>query len=202
LGREVAISILSRLRAPIFKAGGFPAIDETSFRLQVDGLVEAPLSFTLDQIKSLPRSDVNARLTSVSGWSVRAVWQGVTWTDFLTQVQPKPEANHAAFISLGGGYETTLALQDLDHPRVLLCYAVAGEPLEPEYGGPLRMIVPHRYGYKSAKWLGRIEFTPGMRGGYWEDRGYTRDGLIEPGQTLDVNTGRRRPIKGGEVLDF
>jgi len=145
---------------------------------------------------------VNARLTSVSGWSVRAVWQGVVWKDFLAQVQLKPEANHAAFISLGGGYETSLALKDLDHPRVLLCYAVEGEPLEPEYGGPLRMIVPHRYGYKSAKWLGRIEFIPGRRGGYWEDRGYTRDGLIEPGQTLDVNTGQRRPVAGGEVLDF
>jgi DMSO/TMAO reductase YedYZ molybdopterin-dependent catalytic subunit len=65
------------------------------------------------------------------------------------------------------------------------------------------MVIPHLYGYKSAKWLGTIEFCDSMRGGYWEDRGYSRSGIIEQGHTLDMNTGGQSVyISGGEVLDF
>jgi DMSO/TMAO reductase YedYZ molybdopterin-dependent catalytic subunit len=196
------VSILSRLKVPSFTAGGVPDIDEALFRLQVEGLVQEPLAFSLEEIKGLPMSTVDARLTSVSGWSVRAHWQGVRWRDFLDALALLPEANHATFISLGEGYGTTVSLEALDHPRVLLVYSVDEEPLEVEYGGPLRMVIPHLYGYKSAKWLGKIEFTDSMQGGYWEDRGYSRSGIIAPGTTLDINTRVRRPIKGGEVIDF
>jgi DMSO/TMAO reductase YedYZ molybdopterin-dependent catalytic subunit len=196
------MSILSELKVPSFGAGGIPDVDEKTYQLKVEGLVEEAFTFSLDEIKGWPKSTVDARLTSVSGWSVRANWQGSLWRDFLHSVTPRPEASHATFISLGGGYSTTVSLEDLDHPRVLLVYAVDGEPLEVKYGGPLRMVIPHLYGYKSAKWLSRIEFVDSMQGGYWEDRGYSRSGSIEPGMTLDVNTGARRPIKGGEVLDF
>jgi DMSO/TMAO reductase YedYZ molybdopterin-dependent catalytic subunit len=170
--------------------------------LEIGGLVQGPAVFTLDELKSWPMASVDARLTSVSGWSVRAVWQGVLWSEFLNHVSLQEKASHATFISLGGGYRTTISLEDLDHPRVIMAYAVADEPLEFEYGGPLRMVVPHLWGYKSAKWLGLIEFTDTMVGGYWEDRGYTRSGRIEPGSTLDLNTGKRRTIQGGEVTDF
>jgi DMSO/TMAO reductase YedYZ molybdopterin-dependent catalytic subunit len=196
------VSVLSRLKVPSFTAGGVPDVDEALYKLLVDGLVEEPLAFSIKEIKKLPMNTVNARLTSVSGWSVRAQWQGVLWRDFLDSLSFLPEVNHATFISLGEGYSTTVSLRDLDHPRVLLVYAVDGEPLEVAYGGPLRMVIPHLYGYKSAKWLSRIELTDSMRGGYWEDRGYSRSGIIEPGTTLDINTRIRRPIKGGEVIDF
>jgi DMSO/TMAO reductase YedYZ molybdopterin-dependent catalytic subunit len=93
-------------------------------------------------------------------------------------------------------------LKDLENPRVLLAYEVNGEPIELEYGGPLRMVIPNLWGYKSCKWLGRIDFMSHMEGGYWEDRGYTRSGIIEPGSTLDMNTKTRRPITGGEVTEF
>jgi DMSO/TMAO reductase YedYZ molybdopterin-dependent catalytic subunit len=196
------MSILSRLKTPRFVAGGLPEIDEANYALRVGGLVENHLLFTLEEIKQWPMSTADARLTSVSGWSVRALWQGVLWRDFLSQVTLLPKASHATFISLGEGYSTTVSLADLDHPRVILVYAVGGEPLEKEYGGPLRMVIPHLYGYKSAKWLSRIDFVEAMQGGYWEDRGYTRSGIIEPGITLNVNTGKHQPINGGEVLDF
>jgi len=197
------MSVLSRLKVPAFRAGGAPPqVDETSYRLDVTGMVERPTTFSLADVKAWPMASVDARLTSVSGWSVRAVWQGVLWKEFLRHVLLDPNATHAAFRSVGGGYSTTIPLAGLDHPRVLMAYAVEDEPLELEYGGPLRMIVPHLWGYKSAKWLTLIEFTDTMGGGYWEDRGYTRSGTIEPVTTLDLNTGKRRTIRGGEVTDF
>jgi DMSO/TMAO reductase YedYZ molybdopterin-dependent catalytic subunit len=196
------MSILSRLKTPKFSAGGVPEVDESNFRLRVEGLVHPVLSVTLEEIKQWPKSAVSARLTSVSGFSVRATWEGVLCRDFVGLVHLLPGASHATFTSLGGGYSTTVSLSDLDHPRVLLVYGVEGEPLERAYGGPLRMVIPHLYGYKSAKWLSRIEMVDSMRGGYWEDRGYSRSGIIEAGTTLDVNTGVRKPISGGEVVDF
>ncbi len=179
-----------------------PEIDTAQYRLHIRGLVEEERSFTLQKIMELPASKVDARLTSVSGWSVRATWEGVLWRDVIRILRPKKEANHATFSGFGGNYETTVPLSDLDHPRVLLVYGVEGEPLEREYGGPLRMVVPNLYGYKSCKWLETITLNDTMKGGYWEDRGYTRSGVIEPGFTFDVNTRTRRPIPGGEVTEF
>ncbi|MEW5914650.1 MAG: molybdopterin-dependent oxidoreductase [Thermodesulfobacteriota bacterium] len=196
------MSVLSRLGLPMFRAGGPPQVSDQDWRLSVDGLVAAPLSLTLAHIAALPQSEVSARLTSVSGFSVRALWQGVLWRDFLAAIKPQAQASHATFTSQGGGYQTTLSLETLDHPRVVLVTGVEGEPLEREYGGPLRMVIPHRWGYKSAKWLAGVTLGQGMQGGYWEDRGYTREGIIEPGYTLDVNTRTRRQIKGGEVTEF
>ncbi|NIQ40387.1 MAG: molybdopterin-dependent oxidoreductase [Proteobacteria bacterium] len=196
------MSNLDRLRVPVFKAGGMPDLDTQKYRLHVAGFVKKQRIFTWTEIKEFPRSAVNARLTSVSGWSVRATWEGILWRDFVGVVRPTKRATHATFSSVGGTYETTVALVDLDHPRVLLVYAVDGEPLEGEYGGPLRMVIPNLYGYKSCKWLETITLSDSMKGGYWEDRGYTRSGIIEQGTTLDLNTGRRRPIPGGEVTEF
>ena len=196
------MSVLSRLRPPVFKEGGMPEIDTAQYRLNVRGLVEEERTFTWQEIMDLPASKADARLTSVSGWSVRATWEGVLWRDFIRILKPKKEANHATFSCFGGTYETTVFLTDLDHPRVLLVYAVEGEPLERAYGGPLRMVIPNLYGYKSCKWLETITLTNTMKGGYWEDRGYIRSGIIEPGFTLDVNAGIRRPISGGEVTEF
>lgn len=196
------MSILSKLRTPVFKAGGMPEIDPETYTLEVDGLVAETKSLSWNDIKAMPYSVANGRLTSVSGWSVRADWGGVLWRDFLEYISPLPAATHVTFTSVGGGYSTTVALKDLDTPRVILTYEVNKEPLEPEYGGLLRMVIPNLWGYKSCKWLGRVELTDRMKGGYWEDRGYSREANIEPGITLDVNTGDRRSISGGEVMDF
>ena len=196
------MSILKDLGVPVFKAGGIPAIDLRTYVLSVGGLLEKEHRFSLQEILALPKSKVDCRLTSVSGWSVRAPWAGVKWNDFLKQISLPPEANHVRFTTVGEGYTTVVPLKDLENPRVLLAYEVNGEPIELEYGGPLRMVIPNLWGYKSCKWLGRIDFMTHMEGGYWEDRGYTRSGIIEPGSTLDMNTKSRRPISGGEILDF
>ena len=196
------MSILKDLGVPVFKAGGIPAIDLRTYVLSVGGLLEKEYRFSWQEILSLPKSKVDCRLTSVSGWSVRAQWAGIKWNDFLKQISLPLEANHVRFATVGEGYTTVAPLKDLENPRVLLAYEVNGEPIELEYGGPLRMVIPNLWGYKSCKWLGRIDFMSHMEGGYWEDRGYTRSGIIEPGSTLDMNTKTRRPISGGEILDF
>ena len=196
------MSFLSEHRMPAFSAGGRPTLDPAQWRLKVDGMVAQERAYGLDDIRAMPQNEVDARLTSVSGFSLRARWQGVPWRDFLAGLEPTPGASHATFTSQGGGYATTVSLADLDHPRVLLVLRVQGEPLETDYGGPLRMLIPNLWGYKSAKWLAQITLGDKMLGGFWEDRGYTREGIIEPGVTLDLNTGERRAIRGGEVTDF
>lgn len=195
------MSILTRLNTPVFKAEGIPKIDEETFRLNVWGLLKGEQQFSLTDIKEMPFTRLDARLTSVSGWSVRATWAGVLWQDFVKQIMLMPDANYVTFTSVGG-YDTNIPLHQLNE-RVMLVYAVDGEPLETEYGGPLRMLVPHLWGYKSCKWLRDIEFTDSERGGFWEDRGYSRSGTIEPGMTLDINSRVERPILGGrEVTEF
>lgn len=195
------MGVFSDLGMPVFTAGGMQEIDPATHQLQVGGMAEET-SFSLADIKSWPMTTADARLTSVSGFSVRARWQGASWAELIKHVELEPAASHATFISAGGGYQTTVSLKDLDHPKVLLCYSVADLPLEPLYGGPLRMFIPHLWGYKSAKWLARVKFTDRMQGGYWEDRGYPREAAIQPGTTLDINTRQRRRISGGEVIEF
>ena len=196
------MSILKDLDVPAFKAGGMPVIDLQKYYLSVGGLVKEGKHFPWQEILSMPKSRVNCRLTSISGWSVRADWEGIQWNDFLKQILIDSKVSHVRFTSVGEGYSTTVSLKDLENPRVLLTYGVNGDPIEAEYGEPLRMVVPNLWGYKSCKWLGKIEFINQEEGGYWEDRGYTRSGIIEPGFTFDINTKTRRPIMGGEVVEF
>jgi DMSO/TMAO reductase YedYZ molybdopterin-dependent catalytic subunit len=196
------MSILKDLDVPIFKAGGMLAIDLKNYVLSVGGLVKEKRSFSWKDILAMPKSRVNSRLTSVSGWSVRADWEGIRWDDFVRQIFFDPEADYVRFSTVGGSYTTVVSIKDLKNPRVLLAYGVNGDWIEPEYGGPLRMVIPNLWGYKSCKWLGEIDFIDQMEGGYWEDRGYTRSGIIEPGFTFDINTKTRRPIKGGEITEF
>ena len=196
------MSILKDLGVPAFKAGGMPTIDLQTYVLSVGGLVKEERHFSWEEILAMPKSRVNCRLTSVSGWSVRADWEGIKWSDFLRKIAVDAKANHVRFATVGGGYTTVVSCKDLENPRILLAYGVNGEPIEPDYGGPLRMVIPNLWGYKSCKWLGKIDLIDHMEGGYWEDRGYTRSGMIEPGFTLDINTQTRRPISGGEVTEF
>ncbi len=196
------MSILKDLRVPVFKAGGMPAIDVQTYVLSVGGLVKEECHFSWREILEMPKSRVNCRLTSVSGWSVRSEWEGVRWSDLLRKIKVDTKGSHVRFSTVGGVYTTAVSCEDLENPRILFAYGVGGKPLDPEYGGPLRMVIPNLWGYKSCKWLGRIDFIDQMEGGYWEDRGYTRSGAIESGFTFDINTKTRRPISGGEVLDF
>ncbi len=196
------MTVLKDLDTPVFAAEGVPPeASEPGWRLRVDGLVEHEAALGLDELRELGEVTVSSRVTSVSGFSVRADWNGVLWRTFIEAHPPLAGAEQVVFRSIAG-YDSNAALDQLDHPRVMLAWSVGGEPLEPEYGGPLRMVIPHLWGYKSCKWLARITFTDRVRPGYWESRGYSVSGEIEPGTTRDVNTGERRRIRGGEVTEF
>lgn len=196
------MSILKRLKTPVFAAEGILHVKPELYRLTVAGLEGGNRSFSLAELKqAFPAATVDRRLTSVSGWSVRAEWNGILWKDFVAVVKPLPAARYALLAS-AGDYTTCILLADLAASESILAWGAAGEPLEDEYGGPLRMVVPNLWGYKSCKWLTDITFTEKYVTGYWELRGYTHRGTIEPGETFDVNSQKYRPIPGGEVTDF
>lgn len=195
------MSMLKLMNTPVFAAEGVLHLDRAAYRLTVSGLTGGERTFGLEEIKSLPNSTANRRLTSVSGWSVRADWEGIAWGDFLATAGPLPTARYALFTS-AGDYTTCVSLHALAASESMLAWGVAGEPLEDEYGGPLRLVVPNLWGYKSCKWLARVAFIDKYVTGYWELRGYSHDGRIEPGETFDVNSQKHRPITGGEVTEF
>jgi DMSO/TMAO reductase YedYZ molybdopterin-dependent catalytic subunit len=196
------MSVLKEMNTPVFAVEGVLHLDYDVYRLNVSGLADGDRAFSLSELKAgFPASRVSTRLTSVSGWSVRAYWEGILWRDFVAAFRPGDSARYALLTS-AGDYITCILLSDLAASQAMLVWGANGEPLEDEYGGPLRMVVPNLWGYKSCKWLTKIAFTDKYVTGYWELRGYNHRGTIEPGETLDVNSKKRRPIMGGEVTDF
>jgi DMSO/TMAO reductase YedYZ molybdopterin-dependent catalytic subunit len=196
------VSILATLETPIFAAEGILHLNRETYLLEVAGLADNLGRFSLGELKQkFPNKNETSRLTSVSGWSVRIDWNGILWRDFIAMVKPSPKARYAIFSS-AKDYTTTVLLSDLSASTTMLVWGAGGELLEDEYGGPLRMLVPNLWGYKSCKWLVKIEFVEKYVMGYWELRGYSHNGAIEPGKTYDVNTRQYRPISGGEVTEF
>jgi len=195
------MTILKETNTPVFDAEGIPEIDQVSYSVEFSGGGLDAQIVTLDEIKKLPKVTIDMRMTSVSGFSVRADWQGVLWKDLMAHLGNPSEYQFVVFESIGG-YTTNVYVEDLLPDRWLFCYSVGNELLEIEYGGPLRIVIPNLWGYKSCKWLSKVRFLKENEPGYWETRGYTDRGLIEAGETLDVNSDCRRPISGGEVTEF
>jgi len=197
------MSKLKDMETPVFWAEGHPGpLSAEGWQVRLGGLVEKPVTLTYEEILALPKSIADARLTSVSGWSVRGQWGGVRLSDLLALVEPKPEATHAQFISYREIYTTCIPLDVALKERTLLAYEFDGEPLEAEYGGPVRIFCPYLWGYKSAKSVVAITLVNHSIPGYWEVRGYPDDAPITPRQVLDVNSQRWRRIPGGEVIEF
>lgn len=197
------MSKLAEMQTPIFWAEGHPGpLQSEGWEVTVDGLVEQPRTFTYAEIRALPKTIADARLTSVSGFTVKGEWGGVRLSDLFAQVEPKPEANHVQFTSYREIYTTTIPLDVATRERTLLAYEFAGEPLEPDYGGPARIFCPYLWGYKSAKSVIGITLVDRPIPGYWEVRGYPDAAQIKPRRIFDVNSGRWRRIPGGEVTEF
>jgi len=197
------MSKLKDMETPVFWAEGHPGpLSAEGWQVRLGGLVEKPVTLTYEEILALPKSIADARLTSVSGWSVRGQWGGVRLSDLLALVGPKPEATHTQFISYREIYTTCIPLDVALKERTLLAYEFDGEPLEAEYGGPVRIFCPYLWGYKSAKSVVAITLVNHSIPGYWEVRGYPDDAPITPRQVLDVNSQRWRRIPGGEVIEF
>ena len=161
---------------PVLTAGSTPQVDLATWTLQFSGLVENALEFTHQEFLELPTKKITADFHCVTAWSrLRNVWEGVGFKDLMDDVGPKPEAKYVMVLCYGG-YTTNLPLEVLLDPDTLLAFRHDGQDLTPEHGWPLRLVVPKRYGWKSAKWVREFEFMDEDEPGFWEIRGYHNDG--------------------------
>jgi len=157
---------------PVLDLGVQPDVPPRKFRLDIDGMVRRPLSMTLDEFMALPQSDSVSDMHCVTQWSrYDNHWQGVSARTLLAMVEPKDEARHVVFHS-HDGYTTNVRLDQFDQPDVFLVHRWEGEPISREHGGPVRVLIPRLYLWKSAKWIRRVELTGADRPGFWEVRGY------------------------------
>jgi DMSO/TMAO reductase YedYZ molybdopterin-dependent catalytic subunit len=161
---------------PVLDLGAQPKIDLKLWRLVVDGLVESPVTLDWDGFNQLPQSELTSDIHCVTSWSrYDNRWRGVRVADLLDLVRPKAEAKFALFQSYDT-YMTNLPLDEFAAADALLATHWEGEPLSVEHGGPLRVVVPKLYFWKSAKWIKRIKFSAVDRPGFWEVRGYHNHG--------------------------
>jgi DMSO/TMAO reductase YedYZ molybdopterin-dependent catalytic subunit len=159
---------------PVLSAGPTPhtPLDEWSFTL--NGTVDEPVSWTWDELTSLPSEQITVDIHCVTKWSkLDTEWTGVSVDTLLADV-----GTSAEYISAwcDGGYTTNLALEDVSDGKAWVAYRYDGEPLEPEHGGPARLLVPHLYFWKSAKWVRGIELREEDEPGFWETYGYHNHG--------------------------
>jgi DMSO/TMAO reductase YedYZ molybdopterin-dependent catalytic subunit len=157
---------------PVLHAGTVARIDRESWTLTISGLVEPRLVLDWDRLMALPSVEQTSDIHCVTDWTkLDTHWKGVRVSSLLEGLQISPEARHVV-IHAKGGWTTNLPLEELLREDVLAAYEYEGLPLSAEHGGPVRLLVPRLYFWKSAKWLSGIEFTPDERLGFWETRGY------------------------------
>lgn len=156
-----------------------PIVKKEEWRLTVDGLVERPLSLDWASFSSLPATSQLSDFHCVTGWSVWGVtWSGVLLKELIMQAGVKPGATWVKFYSGDGIYTSAVPLEVAIGSDVMVTYQIDGAPLPGPLGGPARLVVPKLYGWKSVKWLERIELIPEEHIGFWEERGYPNDGRI------------------------
>ena len=161
---------------PVVDLGIQPDIAMQDWRLQVDGLVKKPVAWDWKAFQQLPLREFVSDIHCVTAWSrFDNHWQGVATRAILDIVTPHDQARFVICHSYDG-YTTNLTLADFAAEDALLAVAWEGKPISREHGGPVRVVVPKLYFWKSAKWLKRIEITDQDKPGYWEVRGYHNRG--------------------------
>ena len=155
---------------PVLSAGPTPRTPLDRWRLAIGGKVERPREWTWDELMALPSEDVTVDIHCVTKWTkLDTRWRGVSVDTLLEEV-----GTAAAYVVQHsyGGYTTNLPLADVTGGKAWVAYQFDGAPLEPEHGGPARMLVPHLYFWKSAKWLTELELRETDEPGFWEMYGY------------------------------
>lgn len=161
---------------PVLDLGIQPEIAREDWSLTVDGLVENPVTWNWADFQAQPQVQEVSDIHCVTAWSrYDNRWEGVSSAHILEAVRPKPEARHIVFHS-HDGYTTNVRLEVFADADVLLAHSWEGKPLTTEHGGPVRVIIPKFYFWKSAKWVKRIEFVAEDQPGFWELRGYHNEG--------------------------
>jgi len=159
---------------PVLSAGPTPRIPLDAWELSVEGAVESPRRWDWEAFRALPSEHVDQDIHCVTSWSkLDTVWDGVSVDTLLEAAGPVGDYLVAECY---GGYTTNLALEDVTDGRAWVAYAYGGEPLEDQHGGPARLLVPHLYFWKSAKWVRRLVVTDDDEPGFWETLGYHNHG--------------------------
>lgn len=157
---------------PVLHFGPIPDFDESTWTLEVNGLVDNPYTLTYSELKALGPVDVQADMHCVTGWStLDNTWTGVPFRVLAEKAGVQDEAKWV-IASCDYGYTSDLSLQAMMDDDVLVAWSHGGAPLTGEHGFPLRLVVPKRYAWKSAKWLRGLEFSAQNKRGFWEVRGY------------------------------
>jgi DMSO/TMAO reductase YedYZ molybdopterin-dependent catalytic subunit len=161
---------------PVLHYGSVPSVRLATWTFAVTGAVEQPLSLAWEELLALPRRETLCDMHCVTRWSrYDNVFEGVPVQAILTRARVRPAATHV-LVHAEQDYTTNLPLADLDRPGNLLALSHNGEPLPPEHGGPVRLLVPHLYLWKSAKWVTGFQLLEEDVPGFWEQNGYHRRG--------------------------
>jgi DMSO/TMAO reductase YedYZ molybdopterin-dependent catalytic subunit len=157
---------------PVLHYGSVPDAEPRSWNLSVFGEVERPLELGWDELMALPQREIVCDIHCVTGWSrLDSRFTGIPLTEIARRAIPRVSATHV-LVHAPDAWTSNLPAADLVREDVLLAHAHDGEPLSAEHGGPLRLVVPHLYFWKSAKWLTGLEFLTEDRPGFWERNGY------------------------------
>lgn len=160
------------LKWPVLHAGSVPRFDPAKWDFRVNGLVEEPVRFTWAEFHGLPQTEVVSDFHCVTRWSrLDNHWKGVLFTDVLQRVKSKPGATHVLVLA-EEGYTSNVPLEDLERPDVLFAFEHDGAELPAEHGGPVRLVVPQLYAWKSVKWVRGMTLLDHDQLGFWERNGY------------------------------
>ncbi|MEX0754078.1 MAG: sulfite oxidase-like oxidoreductase [Actinomycetota bacterium] len=157
---------------PVLHVGSIPAFDLSTWDLRLFGEVEQEVVLTYEELRALPITTLTADMHCVTGWTtLDNAWTGVSFRTLAERCHPTGGARWVV-THCEQGYTSDLSMQAMDDGDVLVAWAHAGHDLTPEHGYPLRLVVPKRYAWKSAKWLRGLEFRTDNKRGFWEERGY------------------------------
>jgi DMSO/TMAO reductase YedYZ molybdopterin-dependent catalytic subunit len=161
---------------PVLHYGDVPSVDLATWRFEVTGHVERPLRLTYDALRALPSQDTVCDIHCVTRWSrLDNCFTGVSVQEILRLAQPTADASHV-MVRAEQGFTTNLPLADFDRAENLFAWQHDGADLTAEHGGPLRLVVPHLYFWKSAKWVRGLEVRRSDAPGFWEQNGYHMHG--------------------------
>lgn len=157
---------------PVLHYGSVPSFDPTRWDFRVFGLVKQPIRLPYEEFMALPHKTVKADVHCVTRWSLLdSEWEGIPFREVMKLVEVAPEARYVMAHS-EQNFSANVPLADLDREEALFAFKRNGENISPEHGWPLRLFVPHRYFWKSAKWIRGVEFLAHDRAGFWEQYGY------------------------------
>ncbi len=175
------------LKWPVLHYGSVPRFDPNTWDFRLWGLVEQPLRWSWDEFNRLPKTQLASDFHCVTRWSrFDNRWEGVRLRDVLNQLELKSGAAYV-LVHAEQGFTANVPLADLDRDDVLLATHHDGDPLTPEHGCPLRLVVPHLYAWKSVKWTRGLEFLDHDVPGFWEQNGYHMHGDPWKEQRFDTN---------------